>query len=228
MSRRQAWVGVNIVGFALAAAAFGAIQRAREQQYYEVVTSAARAVRIESVNTAESLALFGAIVGSLQWLVLRRTGARWWIAVTAAGWATAGILLGVVSGLAFGAVSSIGPSRDWPVMLAAGAAGAAALLLPGTLQWLALRPRPAAKRWPLVAAAGLAMGIAAGGVVVRWGLVDLVPWLTPEDFPSARALVCVGAVAGTGYGALTAPTIERLDRLGPSAYPRRRTALHPG
>jgi hypothetical protein len=89
--------------------------------------------------------------------------------------------------------------------------------LPSGAQWLALRRHTAnASRWPLINLAGLVSGLIVAGLVVRWVLVDLVPWLTPYDFPSAKALVCVGAVTGLVYGAVTAPLLARrgfqLDR----------------
>ena len=81
------WVLVNLLGFGLGGLVFGAVSRARSQQYFEVVTSAAEAVRIQAVNTGESLALYGALVGAVQWLALRRTPVTWWwIPATALGW----------------------------------------------------------------------------------------------------------------------------------------------
>lgn len=41
---------------------------------------------------------------------------------------------------------------------------------------------------------------------LRWWIPVNVPhWLTPYDFPSAKALVLVGALTGVVYGAVTAP-----------------------
>jgi hypothetical protein len=211
------WIGVNLLGFAAAGAAFGAVQRARSQQYFEVVTSALAAARIEAVNTGESLALFGVLVASAQWLVLRRRPyARWWIPATAVGWSVTGVAVGTISGLAFGSVSTIGPDRS-PAVMAAGAIGGALLvsLLPSGSQWLVLRPCTArANHWPLINLAGLIPGLIVAGIVVRWALVDVVPWLTPYDFPSAKALVCVGAVTGLVYGAITAHGAARLFYCG--------------
>jgi hypothetical protein len=201
------WIGVNLLGFAAAGAAFGAVQRARNQQYFEVVTSALAAARIGAVTTGESLALFGVLVGSAQWLVLRRTpGGRWWIPATAVGWSATGVAVGTISGLTFGSISTIGPDRS-PAVMAAGAIGGALLVscLPSGGQWIVLRRYTArANHWPLINLAGLISGLVVAGTVVRWALVDVVPWLTPYDFPSAKALVCVGAVTGLIYGAVTA------------------------
>jgi hypothetical protein len=208
------WIGVNLLGFAAAGAAFGAVQRARSQQYFEVVTSALAAARIEAVNTGESLAVFGVLVGAAQWLVLRRTpSARWWIPATAVGWSVAGVAVGAISGLTFGSISTIGPDRS-PAVMAVAAIGCAVLvsLLPIGGQWLVLRRHTArANHWPLIHLAGLIPGLVVAGAVVRWALVDVVPWLTPYDFPSAKALVCVGAVTGLVYGAMTAHEAARLS-----------------
>ena len=204
---RSTWISLNLLGFAAAGAAFGAVQRARSQPYFEVVTSARAAMRIEAVHTGESLAVFGALVGAAQWLALRRSPyARWWTPTTAVGWSATGVLVGAVSGLTFGSVSSIGPSRS-PVVAAAGGLVSTLLvaLLPSGVQWLVLRRHIAQSgRWPLINLAGLIPGLTVAGLVVRGFLVEAVPWLTPYDFPSAKALVCVGAVTGLVYGAITA------------------------
>jgi hypothetical protein len=38
----------------------------------------------------------------------------------------------------------------------------------------------------------------------------VVAWLRPEDFPSAKALVLVGAVTGILYAVVTWPVLTRL------------------
>ncbi len=57
---------------------------------------------------------------------------------------------------------------------------------------------------------GLALGLITAFAVVRIGLVLVVPWLRPEDFPSAKASVAVGAVTGLIYGLVTKPAIARV------------------
>jgi hypothetical protein len=211
-SWRRLWIGANLLGFAAAGTVFGAVQRARSQQYYEVVMSASQAVRVEAVNTSQSLALFGALVGVAQWLALRRKGhSAWWIPATAAGWFLTGIVVGAASGFAFGAISSIGPHRSPAVMVATAAGGALVVgFLPSGTQWLMLRRHTTnANRWPLVNLAGLIAGFTVAGIVVRWGLVDVVPWLTPYDFPSAKALACAGVVTGLIYSAVTVRWVDR-------------------
>ena len=207
------WVVANTIGFGLGGAVFGAFMRTANQPYYEVVTSASDAVRIESVSTGEGMALFGALIGVVQWVVLRRTPfGRQWAPLTLIAWAIMGVIVGTLSGLGLGQLSSIGPHRDGPVVLAVVIPGILVFGLPSTLQWLVMRRHVAADRWPLVGFAGLIMGFVAAGVVVRWGLVDVVAWLTPYDFPSAKALICAGAVIGTTYGIVTGPTIGQIMR----------------
>ena len=204
------WIGVNGLSFGLGGMCLGAVTRARSQQYFEVVTSAAEAVRIQAVNTGEALALFGALVGAAQWLALRRTPVRWWwIPATALGWSLTGITVGVVSGLTFGSVSTIGPDRS-PAVTAVGALAGSLLIgfLPGAFQWLSMpRHLRTGSRWPAITGLGLVLGFGCAFVLVRWGLVEVLPWLTPEDFPSAIAILLVGTVTGAVYGTVTRPGV---------------------
>jgi hypothetical protein len=212
MTTRSKWIVLNLLGYATAGAAFGAVQRARSQPYYEVVTSALEAMRIDVVNTGMSLAVFGVVVGAAQWLALRpRRHARWWIPATAVGWSAAGVGVGAVSGLMLGSISSVGPHRS-PVVTVVGVCLATLLVafVPGGAQWLVLRRHvPKAHQWPLINLGGLVAGLTVGGLVVRWLLVEVVPWLTQFDFPSAKALVSVGALTGLVYGAVTARWVTR-------------------
>jgi hypothetical protein len=57
------WMMANFVGFTIGGAIFGAVQRARMQPYFEVVTSGADAARILAANTGVSMTMFGALVG---------------------------------------------------------------------------------------------------------------------------------------------------------------------
>jgi hypothetical protein len=43
------WISLDLLGYAAAGAAFGALQRTRSQPYFEVLTSAVAAMRIEAV-----------------------------------------------------------------------------------------------------------------------------------------------------------------------------------
>jgi hypothetical protein len=214
------WMMANFVGFTIGGAIFGAVQRARMQPYFEVVTSGADAARILAANTGVSMTMFGALVGGAQWLALRRrVRAGWWLPATCLGWALSGVIVGALSGVTAGTVSTIGPDVGLLGFVVAAVAGCLVLgLLPGTLQWLVLRRQlDRVGWWPVVSLAGLVVGFGVGFVVVRWGMVSVVSWLRPEDFPSAKALVLVGAVTGTLYGAVSWPALARLRRAAPAA-----------
>jgi hypothetical protein len=51
---------------------------------------------------------------------------------------------------------------------------------------------------------------------VRWGLVDVIGWLRPEDFPSAKSWVLFGGVVGLVYGATTGLILGQLPRKEPA------------
>jgi hypothetical protein len=211
-ARLRAWIPANLAGYGLGGALFGAVQASRLRHHFEVTTSAAEAARLLAVTTSTSLILFGALVGTGQWLALRRhLRAGWWIPATCLGWAVTGLIVGTVSGVAFGTVSTIGPRPG------AGGAVVAAVtncivvgLLPASAQWLILRGQVPAGSWQLISLIGLALGLITAFAVVRIGFVLVVPWLRPEDFPSAKALVAVGAVTGLVYGAVTRPAVARV------------------
>jgi hypothetical protein len=129
-----------------------------------------------------------------------------------------------VSGASAGAMSTVGPDRGViGIVLTAVTACLVIGLLPNGLQWLLLRRQlDSARRWLFVSVAGLTLGLSGSFVVVRWGLVSVIPWLTPEDFPSAKALIMVGAVTGLIYGAVTGPALA--GRPTPPARGSRRNA----
>jgi len=214
------WVIVNVVGFTVGSAVCGTLLRWMQQPYYTVVSSAGEAAGILAWTVGVSTAIFGAILGASQlWVIRGHAAASWWLPATCLGWAVTGVAVGALSGVAGGAVSTIGPrSVSTGVLVAAAASGVLVGLFPGTPQWLVLRHHvePAAW-WPGLTLLGLAVGFGAGFLVVRLGLVDVVPVFRPEDFPSGKVLTLVGAVAGAGYGAVTGPALVRtLSRLRPS------------
>ena len=208
----RGWIPANLAGYGLGGALFGAVQASRMRDHFEVTTSTAEAVRLLAVTTSTSLILFGALVGTGQWLALRRHfQARWWMPATCLGWAVTGVIVGTVSGVAFGTVSTIGPRLGVGGAVIAAIANCIVVgLLPASAQWLILRRRARAGSWQLISLLGLAFGLIAAFAVVRIGLVLVVPWLRPEDFPSAKASVAVGAVTGLVYGAVTRPAVARI------------------
>ena len=105
------WTSANAVALGAGWAVTGAMQRSRMQPYYETVTSAARAVRLEAPSLGTALAVLGTLVGTAQWWCLRRRlhVSAWWVPATGLGWALFGVVMGVLSGIFGSSVSGIGP-----------------------------------------------------------------------------------------------------------------------
>jgi hypothetical protein len=162
------------------------------------MTSAIEAGYIQAGSLCAASAVFGAIVGTAQWLVLRRTlQAGWWMPATLIGWGLGGVLIGFSAG---GSVSTIGPDAG-PVhpLLSLLLIPPLMVFLLGYVQWLVLRREfVGAGWWPLVNVGGLTAGFLGRVVVAK-----MVPWLASTDFPSAMALGLAGAAAGPVYGVLT-------------------------
>ena len=113
--------------------------------------------------------------------------------------------------LSGGSVSTIGPDQGPvpPVVALLVGYPLMAAVLSG-FQWLVLRRDFDRTGWyPLVNVGGLIAGFFVGFAVAK-----IVPWLASTDFPSARALGLVGAVAGPVYGAVTWPFLAQLRRRG--------------
>ena len=209
------WVLANVVGFAVGGAIGGNIARAMGQPQYGVEQTTEAVLTATRISGA-ALAVWGAAIGAAQWLVIRRELrlASWWIPATSAGWALAGVIAGILTGLMGGAVTGVG--RDvgaWGFVVAAAVGILALGFLPVTFQWVILRRQvEGARRWLLGAAGAfiVAAGLAAG--IVRWGMVNVIGLLQPEDFPSAKAWVAFGTVVGMIYGAMTATVLGRLLR----------------
>jgi len=189
------------MAFTAAGALGGSLLRSLQQPYYTVVTSTGRAVLIDMWTVGLAWTIFGAFLGV----------ARWWLPATVLGWALSGVGVGVLSGVAGGSVSTIGPASVPPGVVIAAAAGLVLVgLLPGTFQWLALRRHVgSAAWWPGWTLLGLVAGFGAGLVVVRLGLVDVVPLFRDTDFPSGKVLTLVGAVAGAVYAVVVGPALAR-------------------
>jgi len=207
------WVHANVFAFAAAGAVGGTLLRTLQQPYYTVVSSTGRAVLIDAWTVGLAWTIFGVFLGAAQWWVIRgQSAASWWLPATVLGWVLSGVGTGVLSGVAGGSMSTIGPtSVPLGVSIAAIAGGVLVGLLPGTFQWLVLRRQgESAKWWPGWTLLGLAAGFGAGLVVVRLGLVDVVPLFRDTDFPSGKVLTVVGAVAGAVYAVVTGPTLAGL------------------
>jgi hypothetical protein len=187
--------------------------RSLQQPYYTVVSSMGRAALIEAWTVGLACTIFGVFVGAAQWWVIRGQGAaKRWLPATVLGWVLFGVGIGVLSSVTGGgSVSTIGPaSVPLGVYIAAIAAGVLVGLLPGTFQWLVLRRHAeSATRWPWLTLLGLVAGFSAGFLVVRLGLVEIVPLFRDTDFPSGKVLTLVGAVCGAVYAVVIGPTLAR-------------------
>ena len=195
---RREWLIANLFAFAVGGALFGGVLRALGEPYYGMMTSAVDAGIVQARAAGVAGLVFGGVVGLAQWLVLRRRiRAGWWALATCAGWGLSGVLSGFNSG---GSVSTIGPDAGpLPPILYAPVAFSLVVFLLGSAQWLVLRREFVGAAWWLLANVG---GIVAG-FIVGFVVAKSLPWLAPTDFPSARALGIVGAVAGPVYGLLT-------------------------
>ena len=208
------WELGNIVGFTAGGAIAGTIARAMGQPYYGVVTSASEAVFVATRDAGTALAVWGVAVGTTQWLAIRGElkHVGWWIPATTLGWALAGVVAGILSGVMGGAVTDVGPDLGLLGFVVAAAVGILALgLLPVVFQWLVLRGIVrGAGQWLWSAGGAFLVAAVVALAVVRWGLVNVIGWLRPEDFPSAKSWVLFGALVGLLYGALTGTLLVRL------------------
>jgi len=142
-----------------------------------------------------------------QWLVLRRAiHAAWWVLATSVGWGLAGALVGFNSGgSSWETLPSAGPITPFipPVVVIP-----LETILLGAGQWLVLRRACAgAGWWPVVNVAAFLAAALFGFLVA-----SALPFIAPTDFPSAKALVIVGAAAGPVYGSLTWWFLAQLRR----------------
>jgi hypothetical protein len=217
---RRPWLVANVLAFSVGGAIAGGLLRFLEQPYYETAVSATDAAFVQAISLGASEATFGAVLGTAQWLVLRRAfRATWWMPATCLGWAIAGATGGFLAG---GSVSTIGPDEGPVPPIVAALVGvpliAASL---GGLQWLILRREvDGAGSWPVASLFGLILGLAIGFAAVTTMMVTVLHWLEPTDFPSAKVFLLVGTVAGVVYGAATwSALVEFHHRVAPHPQP---------
>jgi len=204
--RSWPWVLANAAGFAIGGAIAGGMVLTAEQPLVGTVRSQADAAAALAPVTAVSTGLFGALVGLLQWLVLRRwlSATSGWIAATAGGWAAAGAIAGTLSGFLAGTVTGVGPGIGVGGYLLALVGGVAAIgFLPGILQSLVLRRRIGLLAWSAAHLAAL-----GAGVVVAFPVV-LAAAVFGWSLPSAQAWAVGGLLMGTVFGIVTWRVLER-------------------
>jgi hypothetical protein len=207
------WMMANLVGITVGGAIGGAIGRALELPYLGVApASETMLVLARAAGTAS--AVFGVAVGTMQWLAIRKNlkHVGWWIPATILAWALAGLVAGTLSGIMGGAVTGVGPDLGLLGYLVSSTVGILAIgLLPAGSQALVLRGRVhGASQWVWGAGGAFFLSILVAFAVVRLGLVNLIGWFRPEDFPSAKAFVLIGALAGLLYAAVSGALLVRL------------------
>lgn len=212
------WVLGTVVGSTAGAALGGALITTWSQPF-NVVRSPLDSVASAVPRTSVALGLWGAGVGIMQSLILRRhlVGARWWPSATLAGWAFAGAVSGVLPFTA--AVTGRGIDVGPIGFVAVAAATVLAIgFVSGVLQWLILRRQVARSGlwvWTNTGGIALAVGFAAGVL----GLMSAVGWFRPEDFPSVQSWAVAGGATGVAYGVVSALVLARLLRPMPAPGP---------
>ena len=205
------WVLATSVGLVLGGAVAATVEGAVRRSWYGVAMPEAEEVLKSTINVGAMLAVWGAIVGSVQWTVLRRRldRAGWWAPATAAGWGLAGVFAGGLSAL----LTDLTPSGSDNITLLSLVVGLVPfVLLPGVFQWFGLRRRvAAAARWLWGSAGAFFLAGVGGFAVVRGGMVS-AGWLTPYDFPSVKVFVLFGVVMAPVYGAVTGLVMAQLLR----------------
>jgi hypothetical protein len=201
------WLTANFVAFAIGGGVSGGVLRALLQPAIELAPTRTDVAWIAGTSTAAAGLVFGAAVGIGQWLVLRRViHAAPWVPATCVGWALAGFLVGFNSGgSSWNTLPSAGPITPLvpnivvlPVIIAVLSAG----------QWLVFRRDClGAGWWLLVNVGALVFALPIGFIAA-----SALPLIAPTDFPSAKALVIVAAVAGPIYAWLTWQFLAQLRR----------------
>jgi hypothetical protein len=173
------WVLVNTVGLAgsfIVAGAVGVVVDYAEGSVMGIILSGA---------------VFGALLGVVQWLVLRRRVSRsgWWVLASTVGGAVGGAMALVMD-----------EAQIFAIVLAVGGASV------GIAQWLVLRRQVAQAGWWVLS------GTVVGGIV--GGAVDLVLGGTRgwDLFVVIMLLPVGGIVALAGYGAITGGVLVWLLR----------------
>lgn len=190
-----AWVLVNIIGFSLAAMLCAKVAYVLFERG-----------DFDTNLTISTGIVMGAIVGYLQWVVLREkiTRADWWVLASALGFAASLATLGVV-GL-----------NENPAVV--GILGVIALgLVGGSLQCLILSQQVKRVGWWLLATM-------SGALVGEVGFHTLSALGATGNY-DLNAII-LGLTLGTGYGAMTGTALVWLLRQSPSDERERMATAH--
>jgi hypothetical protein len=201
------WILASAAGFGVGGTIAGGVVLAAELALVDTARSPADAAAALALATAVSMALLGASVAVLQWLVLRQwlPASGWWIAATVGGWTAAGLIAGTLAGFLGGAVTGVGPGIGGLGYLLSFVGSVTAIgLLPGILQSVVLRHCVGALTW--TAAHLTALGAA---VLVAFPMMLVVASLFGFRVPSAQAWALGGLLVGALFGTVTWRLLER-------------------
>jgi len=206
-SLKRPWLVANAAAFTIGAGYAGGTLRALLDPAIEEAATRLDVAIVAATATGAGALVFGMAFGIGQWLVLRRAiQAALWVPVTCIGWALAGALVGFNSGgSSWETLPSAGPITPFisPILIAL-----IDIVLLGTGQWLILRRAcGGAGWWPLVN-----VGAFLGAALFGFAVASMLPFIAPTDFPSAKALVIVGAAGGPVYALGTWLFLSRLRR----------------
>jgi hypothetical protein len=193
------------VGFAIGGAIAGALVLAGQEPLVESVVSQASAAAGLTPLLAGSLAIFGAVVGVAQWVILRTRLSAWWIAAAAGGWAAAGAITGILTGFLSGTVSHVGPGVGVEGSYLLGTVGSVAAIgiVPGVLQSFVIRRRVGALSWLTAHLAGT-----GAGFVVAFPVMLTVASIFQLHLPSPEAWLLAGLLWGVMFGIVTSRSLE--------------------
>src|SRR5262249_28620046 len=203
------WMLATAAGSTIGALMGGALISASLQPFAPVDSPLETAL-VGIPRIAGALGVWGAGIGSMQWLMLRRHVVRayWWPLATISGWATAGAVSGAlpIGGAVTGRGVDIGPVG----FVAVGVVTVLALgFLSGLFQWFILRQQTdQAGGWVWTTAGSIALAMLSAALILAQ--MSASGWLGPADFPSAASWGVAGVVVGLVYGALSGQMLTRL------------------
>jgi hypothetical protein len=189
------WLLANFVACAIGFGVGGGVLRALLQPAIEIAPTRMDVAWVAGTSTAAAALVLGTVLGVGQWLVLRQViHADLWVPATCIGWVLAGFLVAFPSGgISWKTLPEAGPITPLvpPVVVLP-----LLIVLLSAGQWLVLRrDSVGAGWWLLVNVGALVVALLAGFVAA-----SVLPFIAPTDFPSSKALVIVGAIAGPIYG----------------------------